>query len=58
MGDAATDGADFALYDEPKKEWLDWAPKIAIDTNVAQSGSGDTTLPHAPDVVRSAVGAK
>jgi paraquat-inducible protein B len=29
-GEAAQDGAIFALYDEPKKEWLEWAPAIAL----------------------------
>ena len=26
----AKDGAEFSLYDKPKKEWLDWAPNIAL----------------------------
>lgn len=28
--DPAQNGAQFPLYSEPKKEWLDWSPKIAI----------------------------
>lgn len=29
--DPALDGAEFPLFGEPKKEWLDWSPKIAIE---------------------------
>jgi paraquat-inducible protein B len=29
-GEAAKDGAIFALYEEPKKEWLGWAPAIPL----------------------------
>ena len=32
-GAIARDGAAFPLYDEPKKEWLDWSPRIAIPTD-------------------------
>jgi paraquat-inducible protein B len=31
-GEPATDGAIFPLYDEPKKEWLEWFPAIPIRT--------------------------
>jgi paraquat-inducible protein B len=29
-GESVTNGAVFSLYDEPKKEWLEWSPKIEI----------------------------
>lgn len=29
-GEPVKDGAIFALYDEPKKEWLEWAPTIKL----------------------------
>jgi paraquat-inducible protein B len=29
-GEPVKDGTLFRLYDEPKKEWLDWAPAISI----------------------------
>jgi paraquat-inducible protein B len=29
-GEAAKDGAIYRLYEEPKKEWLEWAPAISI----------------------------
>lgn len=32
-GQPAKDGAIFPLYDEPKKEWLEWAPAISLPTS-------------------------
>ncbi len=55
MGAAAKEGAEFALYDEPKKEWLDWSPKIAIPPGDLPPQNGPPSLPHPADAVRSAV---
>ena len=44
MGEAAGDGAEFPLFDEPKKEWLEWSPKIALPTE----DSGDQKLAPLP----------
>ena len=29
-GEPVKDGTLFRLYDEPKKEWLEWAPAISV----------------------------
>jgi paraquat-inducible protein B len=30
VGKPVEDGKDFTLYDEPKKEWLTWAPRLPV----------------------------
>lgn len=37
LGPPAQDGADFAVYDEPKKEWPNWAPKIPLAPDDSES---------------------
>jgi paraquat-inducible protein B len=54
MGDVAPDGAEFALYDERKKEWLDWSPKIELSGDRG-TGHGPKPLPTAAQEVRAAV---
>jgi paraquat-inducible protein B len=56
MGDQATDGSQYVLHDESKKEWLDWAPKIPIEPDDSDQRNSDANLPQAPQTVRSAVG--
>jgi paraquat-inducible protein B len=43
----ARDGAVFALHDKPRKEWLEWAPKISLPT-VRQAGGPSRPPPGAP----------
>jgi paraquat-inducible protein B len=54
MGDPAQDGDEFPLYEDPKPEWLDWAPKIPITPDGADHLAAD--LPHEGQNIRSAVG--
>jgi paraquat-inducible protein B len=54
MGDVAADGAEFPLFDEPKKEWLDWSPKIELAKD-GTGGNGLRPLPTAAQEVRAAV---
>jgi paraquat-inducible protein B len=35
-GEAVKDGAIFRLYEEPKKEWLEWSPAISIPSKTAE----------------------
>ena len=58
MGYQAADGSQFALYNESKKEWLDWQPYLPLGPTSPSSRSTDTKLPETPDEVRSLVGPK
>jgi paraquat-inducible protein B len=55
-GIVAKDGSAFPLYEEPKKDWLDWSPRIPLppkETTSATSRRSD--LPSTPDAARSLV---
>jgi paraquat-inducible protein B len=58
-GNTITNGAVFSLYDEPKKEWLEWSPRIAIipeeDTShpISEKQEGTATRPSPVKDVRS-----
>jgi hypothetical protein len=59
MGDQAQNGSEFVLHDDSKKEWLDWAPKIAIqpeEGNEADQNGAKTA--QAAQAVGSTVGSK
>jgi paraquat-inducible protein B len=58
MGDQAQDGSEFPLYDEPKPEWLDWAPAIPLNPNAIDRGSAATTLPQSSPSIQSVIGQK
>ncbi|HEX3355930.1 MAG TPA: MlaD family protein [Tepidisphaeraceae bacterium] len=45
MGDAANDGAEFTLYDEAKKDWQGWAPKIEINLDAASDDRDQSPNP-------------
>jgi paraquat-inducible protein B len=45
LGDAAKDGTEFALYDEAKKDWLSWAPKIAVNLDATADDRDQTGNP-------------
>jgi paraquat-inducible protein B len=36
IGDPAAPGDHFPLYDEPKKDWLKWSPKIPLEMGDAE----------------------
>jgi hypothetical protein len=55
MGEAAGDGAEFALFDEPKKEWLEWSPKIALPGEDSSGEQKLAPLPTPSSAVQSAV---
>ncbi|MGA2585176.1 MAG: MlaD family protein [Tepidisphaeraceae bacterium] len=56
MGAQAEDGSEFPLYDDVKKEWLDWAPKIEIGPDDSSTQPFNANLPPAASAIRSAVG--
>jgi paraquat-inducible protein B len=58
MGVQAENGATFALYDEPKKEWLTWSPKISIEPDSSGQGEQNVAPPKAGAMLRSATGGK
>jgi paraquat-inducible protein B len=52
IGPVATDGAEFPLYEEPKKDWPTWAPKIPLppedsDSSTSATPSNQETLSKA-----------
>jgi paraquat-inducible protein B len=44
MGDAVKDGTQFTLDSEPKKDWLEWAPRIPINPESSKLGENDSSL--------------
>jgi len=58
LGQPVSDGAEFALYDEPKKEWLNWAPKIHLSPDDSQSKAEEPTGPTGQDALNSAIKGK
>jgi paraquat-inducible protein B len=57
MGEQAQNGSEFVLNDEPKKDWLTWAPAISIQPDDGGTTPSSTTLPESGQAIRSAVGA-
>lgn len=55
IGEPAQNGATFGLYDEPKKDWLDWAPVIPIQPEDTDDVQNPTTLPQSSQDIRSLV---
>jgi paraquat-inducible protein B len=53
LGDPAQEGAQFPLYDEPKKEWLDWSPKIPLGSELSNPPNDQT--PTNPNPLQSAI---
>jgi len=58
MGEQTTDGSEFVLHDEPKKDWLDWAPKIQIESDDSDMRPTNTPLPPSAGAIRSAIGSQ
>jgi len=56
MGEQAQNGSEFVLNEEPKKDWLNWAPAIAIHPDDAGNGQTSTTPPESAQAIRSVVG--
>jgi paraquat-inducible protein B len=56
MGQQANNGSEFVLHDDPKKEWLEWSPKIPIGPDDSATGHDTPSLPQPPQAIRSAVG--
>jgi paraquat-inducible protein B len=52
-GAPARDGARFALADEPRKEWLLWAPRIPISPAGAAAGAEESRLPTGKDLLEA-----
>jgi paraquat-inducible protein B len=53
-GEPIQNGAAFALYDEPQKDWLTWAPKIAIPPG--DQVPGESQLPPPPQSAHTLAG--
>lgn len=53
MGDAAKDGASFALEDQPPKDSPRWAPRIPIEPAGMKSSAPDSRLPTGKDLMNS-----
>jgi paraquat-inducible protein B len=54
-GVIAKDGYAFPLYDDPKKEWLDWSPQIQIPPEDPKESDKAVDLPQTPEAARSLV---
>ncbi len=54
-GEAATDGANFPLYEDSKPDWLKWETKIPIKPENSSLPDSTKPLPMAPDAAQSAV---
>jgi paraquat-inducible protein B len=54
-GILAKDGTSFSLYDDSKKEWLDWSPRIALPPEIPSTSDKPVDLPRTPDAARSLV---
>ena len=54
QGEPVTNGASFVLEKEPKDEWLQWAPRIAIAPGPAWTGEGEKeSLPAGRAILKS-----
>jgi paraquat-inducible protein B len=54
-GVIAKDGTSFPLYDDVKKDWLEWEPHIAIPTDDPKIPDKSAELPHTPNAAKSLV---
>jgi paraquat-inducible protein B len=54
LGKPAKSGADFPLFEEPKDEWVNWAPRIPLPPATTQSQEQGMHLPSGADALRSA----
>jgi paraquat-inducible protein B len=55
LGQPAKSGAEFALYEEPKDEWVNWAPRLALPPQPAESTEQKAAhLPTGEDAMESA----
>jgi paraquat-inducible protein B len=54
-GAIAKEGSEFPLYDDYKKEWMDWSPRIPILPDDARSPDKSVDLPQTPDAARALV---
>ena len=55
VGVVAPEGFAFPLYDDAKKDWLDWSPRIPIPADDPQNGDKAVNLPQTPDAAKSLV---
>ena len=46
---------EFPLGDDPKKEWLDWSPRIGLPPGDLPPQNGPPNLPTPPQAVWAAV---
>lgn len=58
LGDPAKDGADFPLYEEPKKEWVNWSPKIHLAPDGSEVNAEEPQGPSGQDALNSAIKGK
>jgi len=58
MGPPAPDGLDFALYDEPKKEWQAWSPKIPVGPDDSEAAAQQSQTPSGPQALNNAIKGK
>lgn len=49
LGDPVKDGTEFPLYEDPKPEWLNWSPRIALSDD--DPNNQDRRVPQAPEEV-------
>jgi paraquat-inducible protein B len=54
-GAIAKDNAEFPLFDDYKKEWLDWSPRIPVLPDDANQRDKSLNLPQTPDPAKSLV---
>jgi paraquat-inducible protein B len=54
LGKPAASGAEFPLYEEPKDEWVNWAPRIPLPPETAETQKQGTKLPTGQDALESA----
>jgi paraquat-inducible protein B len=54
-GAIAKDGASFPLYDEYKKEWMDWSPRIPVLPDETSGPDKSVDLPQTPEAAKSLV---
>jgi paraquat-inducible protein B len=55
IGEPAKDGAQYGLYDEPKKEWLDWSPKIPLADDGGYLNADENGAPSGQEALNSAM---
>lgn len=53
LGQPAPADKEFALYEEPKDEWVNWAPPIALPPEPAPQPQSTMHLPTGADALRS-----